>query len=260
MQKDVKSMKKQKYSARYKARANRRVAFTIMELGIVLLIIGALLAAIMVGRDVVRNAQIKRFHQQFVMKWVGIASSYYDRTGNLFADGGPHGGQGAFAVGSMDGVIAFNSPNAMKILRGAGLDPCTLVKSNTANAPRFLFDPPDECNGRAASQYRISGEYSGEQVVSIYFVTANFATRKGTSLRHALILNHVPTDVAIALDTAIDGVPDGRDGNVLSMGQIGPNHPITTRNRNPTIRDWHPADDISSSRTANAIVVVLLDF
>ncbi len=38
-------------------------------------------------------------------------------------------------------------------------------------------------------------------------------------LRHFLMLYSVPTDMAIALDTSVDGVVDGENGNVLFFGQ-----------------------------------------
>jgi len=66
-----------------KIRKKKRSGFTLIELSIVLIIIGLLLAAIMKGKDLIKNAEIKKFYNNFIKQWEIIYTSYYDRTGKV---------------------------------------------------------------------------------------------------------------------------------------------------------------------------------
>ncbi len=154
--------------------ANNRIFFdfTIVEPGIVLLIIGALPAAIMAGRDVVRGAQIKKFQQQFVMEWVNIAGSYYDKTGSLLGDGAVNGGfvQSSTPDGKMDGGFFFGSVsgNTIGVLNSVGIDVYNLIKTSGARRHSIggHFHPLDECgDNKVVSLATVTGEYAGTRVV-----------------------------------------------------------------------------------------------
>jgi len=64
-----------------------RKGFTLIELSIVLIIIGLLLAAIVKGKDLIRSAELKKFYNGFVKQWELLFNNYYDRTGKVL--GGP---------------------------------------------------------------------------------------------------------------------------------------------------------------------------
>jgi prepilin-type N-terminal cleavage/methylation domain-containing protein len=66
-----------------KARQFRHKAFSLIELSVVLIVLGLLLAAIMKGRDLIRNAEIKKFYNNFIKQWEIVYSAYYDRTGKV---------------------------------------------------------------------------------------------------------------------------------------------------------------------------------
>ena len=61
--------------------------FTLIELSIVLIIIGLLLAAVVKGKDLIRSAELKKFYNGFIKQWELIYNNYYDRTGKVL--GGP---------------------------------------------------------------------------------------------------------------------------------------------------------------------------
>ncbi len=243
----------------------KRTGFTIVELGIVLLIIGALLAAIMSGRDVVRGAQTKRFQQQFAMKWLSVAGSYYDKTGSFLGDGFVNGGTGTATTntpnGEMDGSIfdgtTDNDPVA--ILNSVGIDVCNLVKSTIANQAGAGGQTTslDECNGRAASQATVTGEYAGAQTVSVDFVgmTVTQGTDGGEVTRNFMVLHNVPTDVAIALDTATDGVANGTQGFVMCLTEITSGTGTALTGADQTAVAWPDASDGTT-----VTMVVAMDF
>ncbi|HIC87400.1 MAG TPA: prepilin-type N-terminal cleavage/methylation domain-containing protein [Aquificae bacterium] len=58
-----------------------RIGFSLIELSIVLIIIGLLMAAVMKGRDLIRSAEMKKFYNTFIKAWELAYTQYYDRTG-----------------------------------------------------------------------------------------------------------------------------------------------------------------------------------
>jgi len=58
---------------------DRQRGFTLVEMAIVLVIIGLILAAISIGKDAERNAEYKNVAQGFVQPWVQAYNAYYDR-------------------------------------------------------------------------------------------------------------------------------------------------------------------------------------
>jgi len=80
-------MKRFKEALKQVKRLKSRKGFSLIELSIVLIIIGLLLAAVMKGRDLIKSAEIKKFYNNFIKQWELIYTSYYDRTGKIL--GGP---------------------------------------------------------------------------------------------------------------------------------------------------------------------------
>jgi len=61
--------------------AARQAGFTLVEMAVVLVIIGVILSAVMIGRDAQRNAEYLRIRQTFVNQWALAYNSYAQRTG-----------------------------------------------------------------------------------------------------------------------------------------------------------------------------------
>ncbi len=53
--------------------------FTLVEMAIVLVIIGLILAAVSIGKDAQRNAEYKKISQKFVGQWQQAYNQYYER-------------------------------------------------------------------------------------------------------------------------------------------------------------------------------------
>ena len=60
--------------------------FTMVEMSIVLVIIGLILGAISIGKDVQRNAEYAKIKQKFVDQWVAAYNAYAQRTGVVPGD------------------------------------------------------------------------------------------------------------------------------------------------------------------------------
>lgn len=60
--------------------------FTLIEMSLVLVVIGLILGAVSIGKDMQRNAVYLKANSQFIHGWVNAYQEYYDRTGIVLGD------------------------------------------------------------------------------------------------------------------------------------------------------------------------------
>ena len=60
--------------------------FTLVEMTIVLVIIGLIIGAVAIGKDVVRNAEYQKVGNKFIYEWKKTYDQYYQRTGVRLGD------------------------------------------------------------------------------------------------------------------------------------------------------------------------------
>jgi len=211
--------------------------FTLIEMAIVLVIIGIILAGVMKGRDIVRGSQVKQFSQGFAQKWQTIASTYFDKVGQHLADGTDNGGSIAAVNGKMDGNFGNAAQDAAihQACNDVGITPCTMIKSD-------LEDQANSVCGNAYNIYErtVEGEYSGKARVAVGF----FSIDTGIAVRNAVIVRNVPIDVAIGLDTLIDGQADGENGSCINIGNTG--YTVGQANATDTLTEGTEDTDVSS--------------
>jgi len=194
--------------------------FTLVEMAIVLVIIGIILAGIMKGRDIVRGSQVKQFSQGFAQKWVTIASTYMDKTGQALCDGADNGGRAGQAVdGRMDNVFFGTAAmagvyydNLVQALRDVGITPCTMIKSDLENDTNAL------CNGQGYNVFMrtVEGEWTGKATVVMGLHSKQIGDDTGP-YRNVVTFSNVPADVVQGLDTLIDGQADPANGACLLL-------------------------------------------
>lgn len=195
---------------------NRKRAFTLIEISIVLVIIGIILASVMKGRDLIKSSQIKEFNQVFVSQWETVANSYFSRMAAVLADSTDNGGRLASIDGFMDGAIDTSGEYAdvKTALDASGIDIDELVKSD-------LSDP---------FKRSVDGEFVGKKIVEVSFTNYLLNGKQ----RNYLIFNNIPGDVAQAIDTMKDGQPSGKNGSVIAL----PSEQTQGDELNATIVDW----------------------
>ncbi len=163
--------------------------FTLIEMAIVLVIIGLILGAVLKGKDLIETAKINKVYVQYVQGWELSVENYLDRTGAVLGDGIANGGTKTTTDGHFDNVN-LSGTTVERRLKAVGLDaPIT----NTGNP----------------GTYSIDGKYSRQTVTaSLYYRYSNADGQDNNTL----YITNMPTDVAIALDTIIDGTANDRKG------------------------------------------------
>ncbi len=63
-----------------KEKGARARGFTLIELAIVLVVIGLIISAVTVGKDVLRGAEFQKGYRQFIEPWIEASYIFYERT------------------------------------------------------------------------------------------------------------------------------------------------------------------------------------
>ena len=173
----------------------KRKGFTLIELSIVLIIIGLIIGGVMKGKDMINSAKQKKFVTTFVKGWELAVNQYQDRTGQTLGDGVLNGGT----------TIANGTFDNLNLSLAAGADVVDALAKVGIDAP--ITNTDSSYNG---GSYTIEGKYArGTSVMNLTSANVN------GSVRNVLQITLVPTDVAIAMDTMIDGGPDAGLGTCI---------------------------------------------
>lgn len=166
--------------------------FTLIEIAVVLVIIGLIIGAAVKGKDLIQSGKQKKFYTNVVKTWELTIVSYYDRTGMVLGDSAANGGNAANTNGRFDNInSAAEFTNVNNRLQAIGLE----VPTSNTNQNR---------------QHTFKGTYSGTQTINMSLLSTN----GGAFARdNFLQFNNMPVDLAIALDTMIDGQTGSNAGN-----------------------------------------------
>jgi len=197
-----------------------RKGFSLIELSVVLIIIGLLMAAIIKGRDLIRSAEMKKFYNTFVNAWHLTFNQYYDRTGQALGapletnEGNYTEFVGAnYTVNNTDFVLRDPS-YITKQADDVGIDRPQSTEyfisfSNIKAAKAlltFASDPVSESEKITVKKYQ-SGTSTNVNI-----------TGNGNGKGNFMVIFNVPYDVAIQIDRIVDGKADGSKGAVICGG------------------------------------------
>ncbi|MFW6341990.1 MAG: type II secretion system protein, partial [Halothiobacillaceae bacterium] len=199
--------------------------FTLVEMAIVLVIIGLILGAVMIGKDVQRNAEYSKIKQKFVDQWVVAYNAYYQRTGvplgddqtapRLMVNGANFDGNGDSLSGRDMGDA--DEPNA--ICQGAvGQDMGRSIEDTDATGDFALRQlmlragvrmPPGRAEG-SEDRYVYLDSNGNPQEVQVCFQWNPPETASGSG--NVMVLTGLTPDLARALDQMVDGKADECEG------------------------------------------------
>ncbi|MBD3725485.1 MAG: prepilin-type N-terminal cleavage/methylation domain-containing protein [Moraxella osloensis] len=210
----------------------RQGGFTLVEMSIVLVIIGLILGAISIGKDLQRDAEYNKIKQKFVDGWVQAYNAYYKRTGVVLGDNQQqprfmvNGANYAAAAGQpISGGNMVNVVKPSAICHGAvGPKMDRALQAAGANNEfdlHALFDragvrmPPGRSEGQE-DRYVYLDTNGNPQEVQVCFQWNAPSSAEGSG--NVMVLSGLTPDLARALDVAIDGKADSREGLFRQQG------------------------------------------
>ena len=180
--------------------------FSLIEIGIVMIVIGILIAAVMKGKDVIKSAEIKQHNQTYLNKWVSVATTHYDKVGYNIGGSSTSG-----AIGTVDGSKDDNTTGDPALV-GCN-DLITYAEKAGINLNNVILTNTDN-----PCQKTISGEYSGDVTVSVALKNMTITTsEENASTRNMVLFKNMPGDVALAFDRLVDGQADTYAGKVVVL-------------------------------------------
>lgn len=207
--------------------------FTLVEMAIVLVIIGLILGALMIGKDVQRNAEYQKVSNKFAYEWKKAYDQYYQRTGVVIGDSqvaptymvnGEEtmiGGASA-STGNLDGALAGLPENytgtGARICHGQGYVQNSVGPGDPAMARQDLRDlsqrigmrmPPGRGEGKEDRYLYIDSNGNAVEV-QVCFQWNPPATTSGAG--NVMVLRGLTPDLARFMDQLVDGKPDALEG------------------------------------------------
>ncbi|MDC7805916.1 prepilin-type N-terminal cleavage/methylation domain-containing protein [Luteimonas sp BLCC-B24] len=206
----------------------RQGGFTLVEMAVVLVIIGVILGAVMIGRDVQRNAEYTRIKQKFVDQWVVSYNNYHQRLGapigddqsapRLMVNGFNYDGDGDFLSG---GEMSGATPPDAICRANAGPNMARGFQSGDDFNLRDLMRrggitlPPGRGDGME-DRYVYLDTNGNPQEIQICFQWNPPGTASGSG--NVMVVSGLTPDLARALDQMIDGKPDAQNGAFRQEG------------------------------------------
>ena len=189
-----------------------QAGFSLLELSVVLVIIGLIVGAVTIGRDVQRNAVYQRIASDFVQGWAIAYDRFYDGTGR------PPGDSAVAPTGIVNGVTAtpLCGVALLNAMQAAGVDLPTGRAEGSADRYVYL-DSNGNPQELAICFSNVAWSEPGAAV-------GTYVSRT----RNVMVLTGVTPALAALLDNAIDSLVDATFGRFREQAQANntnANHP-----------------------------------
>jgi prepilin-type N-terminal cleavage/methylation domain-containing protein len=221
--------------------------FTLVEMSVVLVIIGLILGAVSIGKDIQRNAEYAKIKQKFVDQWAIAYNAYVQRTGY------PPGDRQQEPRWMVNGTVYNSGIGAGEIVSGGNMTTVTDlpaqichgtppagngntrgVESDAVRDLRNLMQragvrmPPGRAEGRE-DRYVYLDTNGNPQEVQVCFQWNPPTLAEGAG--NVMVIYGLIPDLARSIDQMIDGKPDAREGMFRQLG-------ITNATNNAAGVEW----------------------
>lgn len=184
--------------------------FTLVEMSVVLLVIGLILGAVSIGKDMQRNAEYVKIKQKFVDQWVNAYNAHYVKTGVVLGDKqvAPQlmVNGASYSTASGNDMTTVTEPGEICAAGAAGTGRNVLHHEMQRHGIRM---PPGRAEG-SEDRYVYLDSNGNPQELKVCFKWNKPGTSSGSG--NMMVISGLTPDLARALDQMIDGKPDAREG------------------------------------------------
>ncbi|MEW5889527.1 MAG: prepilin-type N-terminal cleavage/methylation domain-containing protein [Pseudomonadota bacterium] len=225
-------------------RARRQAGFTLVELAIVLAVIGLIIGAIAIAKDVQRNAEYTKIKNKFIDQWEQAYNQYYQRTGVVLGDSQV---QPRLMVNGENYTAAPGQPVSGGDMASVTAPEAICDKAAAPGLPgttrtdmRILFTragvrmPPGRAEG-FEDRYVYLDTNGNPQEIQVCFRWQNPGDASGSG--NVMVITGLTPDLARMLDQMTDGKPDAREGRVRQLGIGNATNNVPGAEWNATNRD-----------------------
>ena len=202
----------------------KQAGFTLVEMSVVLLVIGLILGAVSIGKDLQRDAEYIKIKQKFLDPWAAAYNSYFMRAGVVLGDSqvapsfmvnGGSGPLNAGLSGSTGTMTAATEPVAICDSTTAAFGPTSAVRATPTDTLYPEMDrhgvrmPPGRAEGKE-SRYVYLDSNGNPQEIQVCFQWNKPGTWSNSG--NVMVISGLTPDLARALDQMIDGKADEQEG------------------------------------------------
>ena len=205
----------------------KQSGFTLVELAVVLAVIGLIIGAMAIGKDVQRNAEYTKIKNKFIDQWEQAYNQYYQRTGvvvgdsqtqpRLMVNGAGYVAGAGLPVSGGDMTGATGPGRACDKADGPNM---AAVGTATTNLRSMMTQtgvrmPPGRAEG-FEDRYVYLDSNGNPQEIQVCFQWNNPAEPAGSG--NVMIISGLTPDLARMLDQMVDGKPDAQEGRFRRQG------------------------------------------
>jgi len=202
-----------------KNKLSRQSGFTLVEMAIVLVIIGLILGAVSIGKDLQRDAEYAKIKQKFIDQWVTAYNTHYQRAGVVVGDDETRpqimvNGAEFIAAGTASGGDMSGIAGPASICEGAAGPKMSNTVVTTPGLHSYFDNlgirmPPGRAEG-SEDRYVYLDSNGNPQEIQVCFQWNDPTEPAGSG--NVMVITGLTPDLARALDQMIDGKPDAREG------------------------------------------------
>lgn len=182
--------------------------FTLVEMAVVLAVIGLILGAVMIGKDVQRNAEYTKIKQKFIDQWAVAYNAYYQRMGV------PIGDSQTEPQLMVNGQVYIDDNNNDP--SGGDMSDASIAElcADSDGLRDFMLRagiemPPGRAEG-SEDRYVYLDTNGNPQEIQVCFKWNSPETVSGSG--NVMVIKGLTPDLARYLDQAVDGKADALEG------------------------------------------------